>query len=129
MYRYEQDYWDDQFVRYLQEEEVEMPTPEGSVKNWIKAQILKKYPDSYIYVTHVGQYGKRGVPDLVMCIEGLFVTVEVKTIKGNLTELQALEGRRIEKAKGIWMTIYGRNEDQLDELYETIEEVLSVRLA
>ena len=104
-----------------------MPTPEGAVKSWIKAQILKKYPDSYIYVTHIGQYGKRGVPDLVMCIKGLFVTVEVKTIKGTLTELQALEGRRIEKAGGIWACIYGRNEDALEELYETIEEVLSIR--
>lgn len=105
-----------------------MPTPEGSVKNWIKEQILKRYPDAYIYVTHVGQYGKRGVPDLVMCIRGLFVTIEVKTIKGKLTELQALEGRRIEKAGGIWACIYGRNEDALEELYGQIEEVLAVRL-
>lgn len=105
-----------------------MPTPEGSVKNWIKTQILKKYPEAYIYVTHVGQYGKRGVPDLVMCINGLFVCIEVKTIKGKLTALQELEGRRIEKAGGIWATIYGRNEDALEELYGQIEEVLSVRL-
>lgn len=106
-----------------------MPTPEGAVKNWIKMQVLKKYPEAYVYVTHVGQYGKRGVPDLVMCILGLFVTIEVKTLKGKLTELQKLENRRIEKAGGISMTMYGRNEDQLVELYETIEEVLSVRLA
>jgi len=105
-----------------------MPTPEGAVKSWIKAKILKKYPSSYIYVTHVGQYGKRGVPDLVMCIKGLFVTIEVKTIKGKLTALQELEGRRIEKAGGIWCAMYGRNEDQLEELYETIEQVLSIRL-
>jgi Holliday junction resolvase-like predicted endonuclease len=105
-----------------------MPTPEGAVKNWIKTQILKKYSEAYIYVTHVGQYGKRGVPDLVMCIKGLFVTIEVKTVNGKLTALQEKEGRRIEESGGIWMTMYGRNEDQLDELYETIEEVLSIRL-
>ena len=105
-----------------------MPTPEGAVKNWIKTRILKKYPNAYIYVTHVGQYGKRGVPDLVMCIQGLFVSIEVKTIQGELTKLQGLEGRRIEKAGGIFMVIYGRNEDALEELYETIEEVLSIRL-
>lgn len=104
-----------------------MPTPEGAVKSWIKSRILKEYPEAYIYVTHIGQYGKRGVPDLVMCIKGLFVTVEVKTIKGTLTDLQALEGRRIEKAGGIWTVIYGRNEDALKELYETIEEVLAIR--
>lgn len=105
-----------------------MPTPEGAVKNWIKTKILKKYPEAYIYVTHVGQYGKRGVPDLVMCILGLFVTVEVKTVNGKLTPLQEVEGRRIEKAGGIWMCIYGRNEDALEELYGQIEEVLSIRL-
>ena len=104
-----------------------MPTPEGAVKNWIKTQITKKYPNAYIYVTHVGQYGKRGVPDLVMCLNGLFVCVEVKTLNGKLTALQELEGRRIEKAGGIWMAMYGRNQDQLDELYETIDQVLSVR--
>jgi len=102
-----------------------MPTPEGSVKHWIKNQILETYPDSYIYVTHVGQYGKRGVPDLVMCIKGLFVCVEVKTVKGTLTDIQSLEGRRIESAGGIWITIYGRNVDQLRELYASIEEVIS----
>ncbi len=106
-----------------------MPTPEGAVKSWIKTQILTKYPRAYVYVTHVGQYGKRGVPDLVMCIQGLFVTVEVKTIGGKLTPLQGLEGRRIEKAGGIWMTIYGRNQDELTELYERIEEILSIRLS
>jgi len=104
-----------------------MPTPEGAVKSWIKERILKRYPDSYIYVTHVGQYGKRGVPDLVMCIKGLFVCIEVKTIKGKLTELQKLEGRRIEKAGGIWATVYGRNEDQMQEIYETVEEIISIR--
>ena len=101
-----------------------MPTPEGAVKNWIKKEVLSKYPNAYVYVTHVGQYGKRGVPDLVMCIMGLFVTIEVKTIKGSLTELQALEGRRIEKAGGISIVLYGRNKDQLEELYEMIEAVL-----
>jgi len=103
-----------------------MPTPEGAVKNWIKKEILSKYPNSYIYVTHVGQYGKRGVPDLVMCIKGLFVTVEVKTLNGKVTELQALECRRIEKAGGIAIVIYGRNQDQLEQLYEMIEAVLDL---
>lgn len=103
-----------------------MPTPEGSVKNWIKAQIKKKYPDAWIYTTHIGQYGKRGVPDLVMCIKGLFVSIEVKTIKGQLTELQRLEGRRIEQAGGIWTTIYGRNMDQMEELFEMVDHVLQI---
>lgn len=105
-----------------------MPTPEGAVKNWIKEQIKKKYPEAYIYVTHIGQYGKRGVPDLVMCIRGLFVCIEVKTVLGKLTAIQEKEGRRIEEAGGIWMTIYGRNVDSLEELYGQIEEVLSIRL-
>lgn len=106
-----------------------MPTPEGAVKNWIKTEILKKYPEAYVYVTHVGQYGKRGVPDLVMCIKGLFVAIEVKTDKGKVTALQELEGRRIEKAGGIFGVMYGRNVDQLEEMYETIEEVLSIRFS
>ncbi len=101
-----------------------MPTPEGAVKNWIKKEILSKYPEAYVYVTHVGQYGKRGVPDLVMCIKGLFVAIEVKTVSGKITELQALEGRRIEKAGGIFIVMYGRNQDQLSELYEMVEAVL-----
>lgn len=106
-----------------------MPTPEGAVKNWIKTQIKKKYPGSWIYTTHIGQYGKRGVPDLIMCIQGLFVSIEVKTVSGSLTDLQALEGRRIEQSGGIWCTIYGRNQDSLEELYGEIEEVLSLRAA
>ena len=104
-----------------------MPTPEGAVKNWVKSEILKRYPDAYIYVTNVGQYGKRGVPDLVMCIHGLFACIEVKTVNGSLTELQALEGRRIETAGGIWMAIYGRNKDAMEQFYEAIDEITSLR--
>jgi len=103
-----------------------MPTPEGAVKNWVKTRILKQYPTAYIYITHQGPYGKRGVADLVCCIQGLFVAVEVKTIKGKLTALQELEGRRVEKSGGIWVAIYGRNEDAMIDLFDNIEDVLSI---
>lgn len=102
-------------------------TPEGKVKAWIKKQILERYPDSYIYVTHIGQYGKRGVPDLVMCIKGLFVCIEVKTEVGKLTALQELEGRRIEKAEGLWFCVYGRDEKAMSEIYGCVEEIQTLR--
>jgi len=105
-----------------------MPTPEGAVKNWVRDTLKKKYPDCYIYVTHQGAYGKRGVTDLVTCIKSLFVGIEVKTINGSLTALQELEGKRIEASGGVWAVIYGRNQDQMEELFETIEAVLAIRL-
>lgn len=98
-------------------------TPEGKVKRWVRDQIKGRYPDAWIYVTHVGPYGKKGVPDVLACVEGLFVAIEVKTEKGALTALQELEIQKLEKAKGIAFAIYGQDQEKMNEILDSICEI------
>jgi|SRR5690606_13666247 len=102
-------------------------TPEGDVKQWIKRKVLDKYGDLvWGYTTHQGPYGQKGVPDLIFCIMGLFVAIEVKTEVGTLTKLQSLTLKKIEKARGIAVEIRGKDQKALDELFENIDEVMSM---
>lgn len=46
---------------------------------------------------------KRGCPDILACIDGRFVAIEVKTEKGVLSEIQKVQGERIVNAGGIFI--------------------------
>lgn len=41
-----------------------------------------------------GGYQKSGIPDILCCINGVFVAVEVKASNGRPSELQKLNGKR-----------------------------------
>lgn len=86
-------------------------TPEAKVK----AKVRKLLDELHIYyffpATH--GYGRSGVPDIIGCFMGLFVAIECKAGKGQLTGLQELELTKIKAAGGF--TFVAR-EDNIDEL-------------
>jgi Holliday junction resolvase len=45
-------------------------------------------------------YGQAGIPDIIACIDGKFVALEVKTPSGKLTMLQESTLSKINAAKG-----------------------------
>ena len=55
------------------------------------------------YVVKVVTASKSGVPDILCCIEGMFVGIEVKTSKSinNVSKLQLHNIGKIEQASGI----------------------------
>jgi Holliday junction resolvase len=61
---------------------------------------LKSVPRCFVWKTHGGMYGTAGIPDIIACIDGMFVALEVKTPSGKLTKLQEITIRRIRDAKG-----------------------------
>ena len=80
-------------------------TPEGKVKDSIK-KLLKSYgPDVYYFMPAMGSFGRSGVPDLVACVHGAFVAIEVKADKRknpptaiqqkNLHEIQQAHGHAL----------------------------------
>ena len=102
-------------------------TPEGIVKKWVKDKFLARYSGHiWALTTHQGPYGQKGVPDLLFCIYGLFVALEIKTEQGELTALQTASLRKIELAGGISCVVYGRDEAMLGEIYAIIDEVVSL---
>lgn len=63
-------------------------------------EYLKSVPMCFAFKEHGGMYGTAGLPDIICCIAGRFVAIEVKTPTGRLTKLQEVTLRRINDAKG-----------------------------
>ena len=71
----------------------------------------KEYPNSYWVKIAGGNYQKRGLPDIIGCIDGLFVGIEVKLPErrnelGAVTPLQQYALDQIHKAGGFTFVAY-----------------------
>ena len=63
-------------------------------------------------------YTKSGIPDIMACVNGYFVAIEVKAPNGKASELQLYNLREIEKAGGYAFLLYP---DKWEEFKEFIE--------
>ena len=61
---------------------------------------LKTVPDCFSWKEHGGMYGTAGLPDIICCIGGRFLGLEVKTPSGKLTKLQETTIKKIRAARG-----------------------------
>jgi hypothetical protein len=48
-----------------------------------------------------GGYQKSGIPDLIICVNGFFITVELKAPNGHASDLQKMNTARINQSNGI----------------------------
>lgn len=88
-------------------------TPESKVL----ADVLRwcdERPD--VYPVRVVQAGESGVPDLLLCMKGIFVGVECKASGKKPRPLQLRHGQRITQADGIFL--WGSSAELLPELNE-----------
>lgn len=61
---------------------------------------LKTLPRCFFWKEHGGIYGTSGIPDIIVCIDGRFIALEVKTQKGKATPLQNAAIRKIRSSGG-----------------------------
>lgn len=61
---------------------------------------LKTLPHCFFWKEHGGIYGTSGIPDIIVCIDGRFIALEVKTQKGKTTPLQNAAIRKIRSSGG-----------------------------
>jgi Holliday junction resolvase len=94
-------------------------TPEAKVKQKCK-DIFKKH-GVWHFSPSMNGMGRAGIPDLICCVNGLFLAVECKAGKGKTTALQDRELAAIQTAEGVALVV---NEDNLDELEQIIEGLL-----
>jgi len=88
---------------------------ENKIKKFLKEQgawVLKYWGG--------GAFTKEGIPDLLVCLNGRFIAVEVKAPNGKLSELQKWNIEEIKKAGGIAMVLYP---SQFEEFKKLILEV------
>lgn len=81
-------------------------TFENKVKKFLESQ------GAWYVKFFANSYTKSGIPDILACINGYFVGIEVKAQNGKPSELQLYNVRKIREAGGFAMVLYpsGLNE-------------------
>lgn len=85
------------------------------IMTWLKSQ-----PDCFCWKEHGGMYGTAGIPDIICCINGRFVALEVKNEKGRTTKLQDVTIKRIQDAGGYAAVV--RSLDEVKTIVAAVKE-------
>lgn len=94
---------------------------EKHLENRIKKH-LKSVGAYFIKYWGGGHFTRSGVPDILACVNGKFIGIEVKSSKGVVSELQKHHLREIERAGGIAMVVRPENYSEFEEVIrETIQ--------
>ena len=91
-------------------------TPEAKQK--AKAVKVLDELGCYHFFPIGGQYARRGIPDIIFCIDGLFGGLEIKAGKNKATALQLRELDRIRQHGGLGMVVDDSNIDDLKEIIQ-----------
>jgi hypothetical protein len=77
--------------------------PETQLVRRIRTALLIEYPGAVLWKIHGGPMQAAGIPDLVGCIDGRFVGLEVKLPQGQhgVSKIQAATLRSIRRAGGV----------------------------
>lgn len=88
---------------------------ENKIKNYLK-------DNGCWYVKYfANRMTKSGIPDILACVNGFFVAIEVKASNGKPSELQLYHRDEIRKAKGMSIILYP---EQLDDFKLLIQDLI-----
>lgn len=88
---------------------------EKNLENRVK-KFLTEQSCWYIKYWGGGGYTKSGIPDLLICCNGVFLGVELKASKGKPSDLQKHQIRQIRKAGGMAFTLYPNEFEEFKKL-------------
>ena len=91
---------------------------EKSFENKIKAYL--KSIGAYFIKTHGDRFSKVGVPDIIACVKGHFVAVEVKAENGKPSELQLYHLDKIGEAGGYSFLLYPEDFENFKNFCENL---------
>ena len=69
-------------------------------------------PIGWYFKVWGGGFQKAGIPDIICCVSGYFVSIELKARKGKPTELQELNTDRVRKSRGEGVILYPSGFDE-----------------
>ncbi|MBA9087498.1 hypothetical protein FHR92_003983 [Fontibacillus solani] len=67
-----------------------------------------------------GGYQKSGIPDLLCCVNGFFVSIELKASNGRPSDLQKMNTARINQSNGIGIVLYPEGFESFKELMKGV---------
>lgn len=96
-----------------------MPTPEGAVKQRVRAWLKRN--GAWFYCPVSNGMGVHGIPDFVCCINGRFVGIECKAPgkRNNTSALQDAQLAAITAVGGLAVVV-----DDVDQLNNLLSEVI-----
>lgn len=89
-----------------------MANPESRIQKKLMDALTTAYPEIYLRKIHQTQFSHAGIPDLVGCLNGNWIAIEVKTNTGKLSKLQERELKLIDKAGGLGLVCFGEKDIQ-----------------
>lgn len=63
-----------------------------------------------------------GIMDILACVKGRFVGIEVKTDVGRLSEMQKYQAEQLKKSGGLWYCVRPNN---FDDFKQDIERIIN----
>ena len=98
-------------------------TPEGKIKLKLDKMLKSYNKDVWYFNPQSGIFGKSGIPDKILCVNGKFIGVECKadrTKKPTALQLQCME--KISQAGGVCFVVYDNETINQVKLY--IEKII-----
>jgi hypothetical protein len=82
---------------------------------------LKSLPNTWFFKVWGGGYQRAGIPDLICCINGIFIAIELKGDNGKPTELQKMNIKNINAAGGIGVILYPKGFKEFKKLVKEVK--------
>lgn len=79
---------------------------------------LKGVPCLFEHSVPGGVYGKKGIPDIIVCYKGLYIGIEAKTYEGEFSDWQKARRTQIMAAGGI--VIFARSVEDVRDVIESL---------
>lgn len=79
-----------------------MSNNESKIQKKLLKKLKSEFPNGYFRKIAQGPFSHNGVHDIICCIKGKFISIEVKTIEENLSDLQNYEAQCIIDSGGLF---------------------------
>lgn len=66
---------------------------------------------------------KKGIPDILACVHGHFIAIEVKAENGKPSELQICQCKKIRNAGGVAVIVYPSQWQQLKKILDDLQYI------
>ena len=86
-----------------------------------KIKVFLKSIGAYFIKTHGDRFSRVGTPDILACVNGRFVAVEVKAENGKPSELQLYHIKQIKKAGGLACVLYPKDFEKFKTKMEELK--------
>ena len=81
-----------------------------------KIKKFLKFHDIWFTKIWGGGYQKAGIPDILACVNGRFVAIEIKGSSGKPTELQKYNIKKINECNGVGIILYPKDFERFEKL-------------